>query len=73
MSEIEVLEFVIQQIGELRVPMRETELRDGLEVILRNLTALKEAVEQAQNAQESDEVQNAQENGEGEEEVTESV
>lgn len=64
MSELEVLEFVIQQIGELRVPMRETELRDGLEVILRNLTALKEAVEQAQNAQES---------GEGEEEVTESV
>lgn len=64
MSELEVLEFVIQQIGELRVPMRETELRDGLEVILRNLTALKDAVEQAQNAQE---------NGEGEEEVTESV
>lgn len=64
MSELEVLEFVIQQIGELRVPMRETELRDGLEVILRNLTALKDAVEQAQNAQESDEE---------EEEVTESV
>lgn len=64
MSELEVLEFVIQQIGELRVPMRETELRDGLEVILRNLTALKDAVEQAQNAQDS---------GEGEEEVTESV
>lgn len=64
MSELEVLEFVIQQIGELRVPMRETELRDGLEVILRNLTALKDAVEQAQNAQE---------NGEGEEEVTERV
>ena len=64
MSEIEVLEFVIQQIGELRVPMRETELRDGLEVILRNLTALKDAVEQAQNAQES---------GEGGEEVTERV
>lgn len=64
MSEIEVLEFVIQQIGELRVPMRETELRDGLEVILRNLTALKDAVEQAQNAHESDD---------GEEEVTERV
>lgn len=64
MSELEVLEFVIQQIGELRVPMRETELRDGLEVILRNLTALKDAVEQAQNAQDS---------GEEEEEVTESV
>lgn len=64
MSELEVLEFVIQQIGELRVPVKETELRDGLEVILRNLTALKEAVEQAQNAQENDE---------GEEEVTESV
>lgn len=64
MSELEVLEFVIQQIGELRVPMRETELRDGLEVILRNLTALKDAVEQAQNAQDS---------GDGEEEVTERV
>lgn len=64
MSELEVLEFVIQQIGELRVPMRETELRDGLEVILRNLTALKDAVEQAQNAQES---------CEEEEEVTERV
>ena len=64
MSELEVLEFVIQQIGELRVPMRETELRDRLEVILRNLTALKDAVEQAQNAQES---------GEGEEEVRKDV
>lgn len=48
MSEIEVLEIVIQQIGELRVPVRETELRNGLEVVLRNLTALKEAVEKAQ-------------------------
>ena len=64
MSELEVLEFVIQQIGELRVPVKEAELRDGLEVILRNLTALKDAVEQAQNAQESDD---------GEEEVTERV
>lgn len=48
MSEIEVLEIVIQQIGELRVPVRETELLDGLEVVLRNLTALKEAIENAQ-------------------------
>ena len=48
MSELEVLEFVIQQIGELRVPVRETELLDGLEVILRNLMALKEAMEKTQ-------------------------
>ena len=73
MSEIEVLEVVINQIGELRVPMKETELRDGLEVILLNLTALKDAVEQAQNAQESDEAQNAKESDDGEEEVTERV
>lgn len=48
MSEIEVLEIVIQQIGELRVPVRETELRDGIDVVLRNLMALKEAIEKAQ-------------------------
>jgi len=48
MSEIEVLNIVIQQIGELRVPIREKELRDSLEIISGNLLALKEAVEKAQ-------------------------
>lgn len=49
MSEIEVLNIVIQQIGELRVPIREKELRDSLEIISGNLLALKEAVEKAQS------------------------
>lgn len=51
MSELEVLDIVIQQIGELRVPVKETELRDGLEVILRNLAVLRDAVDEAQKAQ----------------------
>lgn len=63
-SEIEVLDIVIQQIGELRVPVREKELLDGLEVVLRNLTALRNAVDGAQKAQESKE-----ETGEVEEHV----
>jgi len=49
MSEIEVLNIVIQQIGELRVPIREKELRDSLEIISGNLLALKEAVEKARS------------------------
>ena len=49
MSEIEVLNIVIQQIGELRVPIREKELRDSLEIIYGNLLALKEAVEKARS------------------------
>lgn len=62
MSELEVLDIVIQQIGELRVPVKETELRDGLEVILRNLAVLRDAVDEAQKAQ-----------AEAQEEVTEDV
>lgn len=48
MSEIEVLEVILRQIGDLRVPMREKELRDSLDVICGNLLALKTAVEEAQ-------------------------
>ena len=45
MSGIEVLEIVIRQIGDLRVPMKEKGLRDSLDVIVENLCVLKEAME----------------------------
>lgn len=45
MSEIDVLDIVLGQIGDLRVPMREKELRDALDVIFQNLYMLKTAAE----------------------------
>lgn len=44
MNEMQVLDLVIQQMGELRIPMRETELRDQLVVIAGNIRALRDAV-----------------------------
>lgn len=44
MSEIEVLELILRQIGELRVPMREETLRKDLGVIAGNVQALLDAM-----------------------------
>lgn len=53
MNELQVLDLVIQQMGELRIPMRETELREQLIVIAGNVQALRDAV--AQKAAETEE------------------
>lgn len=45
MRDIDVVKLILQQIGELRVPIREEELRAGIKNIARNLSALKEAME----------------------------
>lgn len=49
MSEIEVLELVLRQMGDLRIPMRETELREQLVVIGQNIQALRDAMIQARD------------------------
>ena len=43
MNEIEVINLVLNQIGEIRVPMRDEELRGQLTVIRTNLEALRDA------------------------------
>lgn len=45
MRDIEVVGLVLDQIAELKVPVRETELYQGLLTIAQNLSALKEAME----------------------------
>lgn len=45
MKDIDVVKLILEQIGELRVPIREEELRAGIMNIARNLSALKEAME----------------------------
>ena len=47
MNEMQVLDLVIQQMGELRIPLRETELREQLIMIARNIQALRDAMEAA--------------------------
>lgn len=53
MSEIEVLDLVIFQIGDLRIPVREKELLDKLGVILGNIEALRDAVSKAAESAET--------------------
>ena len=45
MRDIEVVGLVLDQIAALRVPVRETELYQGLLTIAQNLSALKDAME----------------------------
>ena len=45
MKDIDVVKLILEQIGELRVPIREEELRAGIMNIAQNLSALKEAME----------------------------
>lgn len=45
MRDTEVVGLVLDQIAELKVPVRETELYQGLLTIAQNLSALKEAME----------------------------
>lgn len=47
MNELQVLDLIIQQIGDLRIPMRETELFERLSVIAGNVQALRDAVEKS--------------------------
>lgn len=47
MGEIEVLDLVLKQIGELRIPFREEELRQQVCVIAGNVQALRDAVSAA--------------------------
>lgn len=44
MNELQVLDLIIRQIGDLRIPMRETELFERLNVIVGNVQALRDAV-----------------------------
>lgn len=53
----EVAGMILGQIGELRVPMREKELRDGLDSICMNLSVLKSALEKAEQAEVPDEAE----------------
>ena len=55
MNEMQVLDLVIQQMGELRIPMRETELREQLIMIARNIQALRDAIASAREADEKKE------------------
>lgn len=43
MNEIEVIDLVLRQIGEIRVPKRDEELWNQLTVISTNLEALRDA------------------------------
>lgn len=65
MSDIEVLELVLRQMGDLRIPMRETELREQLVVIGQNIQALRDAMVQARDAAGTDGAR-AEEEGGGE-------
>ena len=53
MNEMQVLDLVIQQMGELRIPLRETELREQLIMIARNIQALRDAMEAARTEPET--------------------
>ena len=53
MNEMQVLDLVIQQMGELRIPLRETELREQLIMIARNIQALRDAMEAARTETET--------------------
>jgi len=53
MNELQVLELVLQQMGELRIPMRETELREQLIMIAGNIRALRDAVAAARTETET--------------------
>lgn len=50
MDWVDVLEIVIGQIGGVRVPVREKEIADALDVIMSNLLVLKESIETAKSA-----------------------
>lgn len=50
MDWVDVLEIVIGQIGGVRVPVREKEITDALDVIMSNLLVLKESIETAKSA-----------------------
>lgn len=50
MDWVDVLEIVIGQIGGVRVPVREKEITDALDVIRNNLLVLKESIETAKSA-----------------------
>lgn len=50
MDWVDVLEIVIGQIGGVRVPVREKEITDALDVIRSNLLVLKESIETAKSA-----------------------
>ena len=50
MDWVDVLEIVIGQIGGVRVPVREKEITDALDVIRSNLIVLKESIETAKSA-----------------------
>lgn len=50
MNEMQVLELMLQQMGELRIPLRETELRERLTVIAGNIQALRDAIASAREA-----------------------
>ena len=54
MSGIELLDLILMQIDELRIPTRERELLEHIWVIRGNVAALKEAMEQAGKEGETD-------------------
>ena len=55
MSGIEVLDLVLEQIGELRIPLREEVLRQQIIAIRGNVAALREAM--AENAEKTQETE----------------
>lgn len=68
MSELEVLNLILDQIGNLRIPMREEELRSNIGVIARNVQALRDAVakgiEEVRKEAEKDSAGHAESNAE---------
>ena len=73
MNAIEVLDLIIKQIGDLRVPVREEALREQIMVILGNVIELRKAAAAQTDEQTEEQEQSAECACSSAEEVAESV